>query len=56
MNEVSRQQGWGFDGITQVPIGDNSARIAALKSDAVDACVVDIGSRSISCSAATAAS
>jgi NitT/TauT family transport system substrate-binding protein len=36
MNEVSRQHGWGFDGFTQVPIGENSARIAALKSSAVD--------------------
>jgi NitT/TauT family transport system substrate-binding protein len=44
MNEVSRRHGWGFDGFTQVPIGENSARIAALKSGAVDACVVDIGS------------
>lgn len=44
MNEVSRQHGWGFDGFTQVPIGENSARIAALKSGAIDACVVDIGS------------
>ena len=24
MNEVSRQHGWGFDGITQVPIGENA--------------------------------
>jgi len=44
MNVVSRQHGWGFDGISQVPIGENSARIAALKSGAVDACIVDIGS------------
>jgi ABC-type nitrate/sulfonate/bicarbonate transport system substrate-binding protein len=44
MNEVSRQHGWGYDGFTQIPIGENSARIAALKSGAVDACVVDIGS------------
>jgi ABC-type nitrate/sulfonate/bicarbonate transport system substrate-binding protein len=44
VNEVARQHGWGFDGITQVPIGENSARIAALKSGAVDGCVVDIGS------------
>lgn len=44
MNEVSRQHGWGFDGFTQVPIGENSARIAALKSGAVDGCVVDVGS------------
>ena len=24
MSEVSRQHGWGFDGIDQVPIGDNA--------------------------------
>src|SRR5215472_1284984 len=44
MNEVSRQHGWGFEGFTQVPIGENSARIAALKSSAIDGCVVDVGS------------
>jgi ABC-type nitrate/sulfonate/bicarbonate transport system substrate-binding protein len=43
MSEVSRQQGWGFAGITQVPIGENAARLAALKAGAVDGCVVDIG-------------
>ncbi len=44
INEVSRQHGWGFDGITQVPIGENAARIAALKSGAIGGCVVDVGS------------
>ena len=44
MNEVSRQRGWGFGGFSLVPIGENSARIAALKSGAIDACVVDTGS------------
>jgi ABC-type nitrate/sulfonate/bicarbonate transport system substrate-binding protein len=44
MNEVSRQHGWGYDGFTQIPIGENAARIAALKAGVVDACVVDIGS------------
>ena len=44
MNEVSRQHGWSYDGFTQIPIGENGARIAALKSGAVDACVVEIGS------------
>ena len=44
MNEVSRQHGWGYDGFSQIPIGENGARIAALKSGAVDACVVEIGS------------
>jgi NitT/TauT family transport system substrate-binding protein len=44
MNEVSRQHGWGFGGFDQVPIGDNGARIAALKAGSIDGCVVDIGS------------
>ena len=43
MNEVSRQHSWGYEGFVQVPIGENGARIAALKSGAVDACVVEIG-------------
>jgi NitT/TauT family transport system substrate-binding protein len=44
MNEVSRQHGWGYSGFDQVPIGDNAARLAALKSGAIDGCVVDVGS------------
>jgi NitT/TauT family transport system substrate-binding protein len=44
VNEVSRQQGWGFDGISQVAIGENATRLAALKTGSVDGCVVDIGS------------
>jgi len=44
MSEVSRQQGWGYDGFSLVPIGDNAARLAALKSGAIDGCVVDVGS------------
>jgi NitT/TauT family transport system substrate-binding protein len=44
MNEVSHQHGWGYSGFQEVPIGDNAARLAALKSGAIDGCVVDIGS------------
>ena len=44
MNEVSRQHGWGFGGFDEVPIGDNAARLAALKSGSIDGCVVDVGS------------
>jgi NitT/TauT family transport system substrate-binding protein len=44
MYEVSRQQGWGLSGFEQVPIGDNAARLAALKAGSIDGCVVDIGS------------
>jgi NitT/TauT family transport system substrate-binding protein len=44
MNEVSRQHGWGYSGFQEVPIGDNAARLAALKAGDIDGCVVDIGS------------
>jgi ABC-type nitrate/sulfonate/bicarbonate transport system substrate-binding protein len=44
ISEVSRQRGWGFDGITQVPIGENAARVAAVRSKALDGCIVDIAS------------
>jgi len=44
MNEVSRQRGWGYTGFSEVPIGDNAARLAALKAGAIDGCVVDVGS------------
>ena len=32
ISEVSRQKGWGYDGMAQVPIGDDANRIAALKT------------------------
>src|SRR5262245_52722702 len=32
ISEVARQKGWGFDGMAQVPIGDDANRIAALKT------------------------
>ncbi|MGZ3282065.1 MAG: ABC transporter substrate-binding protein [Xanthobacteraceae bacterium] len=44
ISEVSRQRGWGFDGITQVPIGENAARVAAVRSKALDGCIVDLAS------------
>jgi ABC-type nitrate/sulfonate/bicarbonate transport system substrate-binding protein len=44
MNEVSRQHGFGYSGFDEVPIGDNGARLAALKAGSIDGCVVDIGS------------
>jgi len=42
INEVSRQKGWGLDGISQVPIGDDANRIAALKTKSVDAAIVNL--------------
>ncbi len=42
ISEVSRQKGWGFDGITQVAVGADASRIAALKSKAIDAAIVNL--------------
>jgi NitT/TauT family transport system substrate-binding protein len=42
VSEVSRQNGWGFDGIAQVPIGDDASRIAALRTRSVDAAIVNL--------------
>ena len=42
VSEVSRQRGWGLDGIAQVPIGDDAARIAALRTKSIDAAIVNI--------------
>jgi ABC-type nitrate/sulfonate/bicarbonate transport system substrate-binding protein len=44
ISAVSRQRGWGFDGIVQVPIGENAARVAAVRSKALDGCIVDLAS------------
>lgn len=42
VDEVARQKGWGPDGIMEVPIGDDGARVAAVKSKALDAAVVNL--------------
>jgi len=42
VSEVSRQKGWGYDGIAQVPIGDDASRIAALKTKSIDAAIVNL--------------
>jgi ABC-type nitrate/sulfonate/bicarbonate transport system substrate-binding protein len=42
VTEVSRQKGWGFEGIAQVPIGDDANRVAALKAKALDAAIVNL--------------
>jgi ABC-type nitrate/sulfonate/bicarbonate transport system substrate-binding protein len=40
--EVGRQKGWGYEGIAQVPIGDDASRIAALKTGSIDAAIVNL--------------
>ena len=42
ISEVSRQKGWGFDGIAQVPIGDDASRVAALRAKALDGAIVNL--------------
>jgi NitT/TauT family transport system substrate-binding protein len=42
VSEVSRQKGWGFDGMTQVAIGNDASRVAALKAKTLDAAIVNL--------------
>jgi NitT/TauT family transport system substrate-binding protein len=42
ISQVSQQKGWGYDGMTQVPIGEDASRIAALKTRAIDAAIVNL--------------
>ena len=44
VNQIAIKQGWGLGGIKVVGIGDNAARVAAVKSKALDGGVVDIAS------------
>jgi len=39
--EVSRQQGWGNDGIIVTPLGTNEAQVAAMRSKETDGLAVD---------------
>jgi NitT/TauT family transport system substrate-binding protein len=39
--EVSRQQGWGNDGIAVTPLGTNEAQVAALRAKQTDGLAVD---------------
>jgi NitT/TauT family transport system substrate-binding protein len=42
VSETSRQQGWGPDGITILPMGDAPPQVAALERGDIDGAVVDI--------------
>src|SRR5882762_663669 len=42
ISEVSRQKGWGYGGMSQVSIGDDANRIAALKTRSIDAAIVNL--------------
>lgn len=42
VGETSRQKGWGYDGMQKVAIGDDATRVAAVKTQSVDAAVVNL--------------
>jgi ABC-type nitrate/sulfonate/bicarbonate transport system substrate-binding protein len=42
ITEISRQQGWGFEGILRVGLGNDANRIASLKTRSIDAAIVNI--------------
>ena len=42
VGEVSRQKGWGYEGIPLVAIGDDATRIASLKTKSVDGALVNL--------------
>jgi ABC-type nitrate/sulfonate/bicarbonate transport system substrate-binding protein len=42
ITEISRRKGWGVDGMEQVPVGDDSSRIAALRTHSIDAAIVNL--------------
>ena len=44
VNQIALQRGWGLGGIKVVGIGDNGARVAAVKTRNLDGGVVDIAS------------
>jgi ABC-type nitrate/sulfonate/bicarbonate transport system substrate-binding protein len=42
ITEISRQQGWGVEGIPRVGLGNDANRVAALKTNSIDAAIVNI--------------
>jgi ABC-type nitrate/sulfonate/bicarbonate transport system substrate-binding protein len=42
ISEVAQRNGWGPGGITQVPVGDDSNRIAAVRTKSIDAAIVNL--------------
>src|SRR6185437_15578793 len=42
VGELGRQKGWGYDGMKPVAVGEDPARVAAVKAKAIDAAVVNL--------------
>ncbi|HXQ50678.1 MAG TPA: ABC transporter substrate-binding protein [Stellaceae bacterium] len=47
VHEVSRQQGWGPDGIDVVPLGTDEAQIAAMRTSLTDGMPLDVASAAL---------
>jgi ABC-type nitrate/sulfonate/bicarbonate transport system substrate-binding protein len=44
VHDLSRQQGWGTEGIKTLPVGTDVSQISALKTHQIDGCVIDLAS------------
>jgi NitT/TauT family transport system substrate-binding protein len=42
ITEISRQNGWGIEGIPRVGLGNDANRVAALKTKSIDAAIVNV--------------
>src|SRR5580692_3085613 len=42
VHDLSRQQGWGPEGIKTLPVGTDVSQISALKTHQIDGCVIDL--------------
>lgn len=42
IHQLSRQQGWGTNGITTLPLGSDAAQISALKTHQIDGTIADV--------------
>ncbi len=42
VGETARGRGWGYDGVTMTPVGDDASRVAAVKTKAIDGAVVNL--------------
>ncbi len=44
IQELSRREGWGSDGIKSAALGEDTAQIAAIRTKQIDGMVIDVGS------------
>ncbi len=42
VGELGRQKSWGYDGMTQVAVGEDATRVATLKTKAIDGAIVNL--------------